>query len=516
MLRNVLIVDDEKIIRTGLRLSVPWEELGFQVTAEAQTALEALKKLEECRIDLALVDIQMPGANGIEFIREMRRLFPHIKALIISGHSDFEYTVAALKLSVCDYLLKPINIAQLVETLEKIRERMDSETADSRIKRGQQAVAGHMLVQRLLGRDFRNREEVDAYCSQCGIPVPLKDYCVVSMKTRDFIGILEQRFDGRRSNLELCFEERLAAAFPDGENAFFASLVGDCYAVIVRREHAAGIRHILYRLAKDYEMKVMIGTGEAFEDIFFMDVSYFQANEAIAAREEGLEATHQAYESRLTYFSDLLIQELEERNFDQALKTAGQAFLDNFAMEQGRMLDWCAHSLYRIVDYFQLNHYPGLKGIAILPIQTMSPLHFMTTLQSAYLEKIKKICDFLKDMKGSSNEVTVNKVCRIVEEEYGDPDLSLQEIAGRLDISYNYLSTVFKQVSGDHFSTYLTQVKMRRARQMMQEGNYKMYEIAERVGYVNAKYFAEQFKKTVGMTPSEYKASIAAAGPPEA
>ena len=98
MLKNVLIIDDEKIIRQGIRLSVPWEELGFKVIGEAETAMEALEKLDTCDIDLVLVDVQMPGMDGIEFIQEMRKNYPHLKALIISGHSNFEYIASALKL----------------------------------------------------------------------------------------------------------------------------------------------------------------------------------------------------------------------------------------------------------------------------------------------------------------------------------------------------------------------------------------------------------------------------------
>ena len=89
MLYNVLIIDDETLIRTGLRRSVPWGELGFRVAAEAATAEQALEQMAHHIIDLVLVDIQMPVVNGIEFIREMKRISPSTKALIISGHSDF-------------------------------------------------------------------------------------------------------------------------------------------------------------------------------------------------------------------------------------------------------------------------------------------------------------------------------------------------------------------------------------------------------------------------------------------
>lgn len=501
---NVLIVDDETLIRTGLRLSVPWEELGFKVVAEAGTAKDAMEKLENQMVNLALVDIQMPGTNGIEFIREVKSRFPHIKTLIISGHSDFEYTVSALKLSVCDYLLKPINLEQLVATLKNIRERLESEEKSSQVLQGQRIIAGKMLVLRLLGRDFKNREEINAYCSQCGIAFPLENYCVSAMHIHKFAQVMEEHYQGQRSIFEAEFDEYLQQNYPECA-MLFAALVGDYYTVLTETHDTEYVRGLLYRKAKEEGMQVSIGTGESYKDIFFMDVSYLQATDAIRKKEDKTLGSKKDIEIHLSYVCDLMIQKLEERRFKEVKQLVRDIFIEHLSADTSDVLNWCIQSLYNIVDYFQLSHYEEMKGIVNFDIQTMSALYFWTTMQSVYSEKIDKICSFLENLKGGSNEAIVAKVTKLVKEEYDKPDLSLQKIAADLGISYNYLSTIFKQISGENFSSYLTKVKMSHAKQLVLEGKLKMYEIAERVGYVNAKYFAEQFKKSVGMTPSEYK-----------
>ncbi len=107
--------------------------------------MEALEKLDTCDIDLVLVDVQMPGMDGIEFIQEMQKNYPHLKALIISGHSNFEYIALALKLQVSDYLLKRINILKLLDTLKNIRAQIDKEEQEISVSREQRNIAGKSL-----------------------------------------------------------------------------------------------------------------------------------------------------------------------------------------------------------------------------------------------------------------------------------------------------------------------------------------------------------------------------------
>ncbi len=249
-----------------------------------------------------------------------------------------------------------------------------------------------------------------------------------------------------------------------------------------------------------------IATGDAFGDIYFMDVSYIQAVEKIRNREDVIHREKKIQENQRIYLNSLLIQKLEERKFDEIPQVEGQIFEQILSKDDGKALNWCINSIYSIVDYFQLSQYEEVRELAVFPIQSLSSLYFMNTIWDMYVRKVNRIIDILKEMRGNKNEMIVNKMYKLIKEAYFQPDLSLQRIADQLGMKYTYLSTLFKQVSGENFSSYLTELRLHKAKQMILENKMKMYEIAEAVGYVSAKYFAEQFKKNIGMTPSEYRA----------
>lgn len=124
---QLMIVDDEPIIRNGLCSSIPWQSLGFQVAAAAGSGEEALELFRSHPVDAILLDIQMPEMNGLEFMRIIRQTDPDLKVIIISGYSNFEYARESIKLRVEDYLLKPIDPRQVAAVFTALRARLDEE-----------------------------------------------------------------------------------------------------------------------------------------------------------------------------------------------------------------------------------------------------------------------------------------------------------------------------------------------------------------------------------------------------
>lgn len=124
---QVLIADDEPIIREGIRDCIDWAALGMEVAAEAEDGEEALELVGQLHIDIVLVDMNMPFMDGIELIRRLREDRPECRCLIISGHDEFAYAQEAVRLGVEDYILKPVNADQLHAALLRLRQRMDEE-----------------------------------------------------------------------------------------------------------------------------------------------------------------------------------------------------------------------------------------------------------------------------------------------------------------------------------------------------------------------------------------------------
>lgn len=124
---QVLIADDEPIIREGIRDCIDWAALGMEVAAEAEDGEEALELVGQLHIDIVLVDMNMPFMDGIELIRRLREERPECRCLIISGHDEFAYAQEAVRLGVEDYILKPVDADQLHAALLRLRQRMDEE-----------------------------------------------------------------------------------------------------------------------------------------------------------------------------------------------------------------------------------------------------------------------------------------------------------------------------------------------------------------------------------------------------
>lgn len=123
---KVLIADDESIIREGIRSSLNWQQLGLEVVAEAEDGEEALELARKHSVHILLVDLNMPIMNGMTLIKHMREELPDCKIIIITGHDEFTYAQAAIRMDVDDYILKPVNPAQLADVLTKITKQMAS------------------------------------------------------------------------------------------------------------------------------------------------------------------------------------------------------------------------------------------------------------------------------------------------------------------------------------------------------------------------------------------------------
>ena len=149
---RVIIVDDEPVIRRGLRETIEWDALGLEVAGEAADGKEALKLIREIRPEILITDIRMPEMDGIELIREIKKLDLNIKITILSGYSDYDYLKAAIRLGVDNYLLKPIDNDELIANLTNAVNEIEKEAAVSlQIRQGTVLLRSNTL-RRQIGR----------------------------------------------------------------------------------------------------------------------------------------------------------------------------------------------------------------------------------------------------------------------------------------------------------------------------------------------------------------------------
>ena len=391
---QVLIADDEPIIREGIRDCIDWAALGMEVAAEAEDGEEALELVGQLHIDIVLVDMNMPFMDGIELIRRLREERPECRCLIISGHDEFAYAQEAVRLGVEDYILKPVDADQLHAALLRLRQRMDEE-----YKRA-------AYVEQAAGQIERN------------IPLLRQRFC---------LEWLEGQHTGKDVMEQLAFL-RLPSRPP--------AQIG------VVRWPAAEARQTIMR-ENDRQLFLFAAEniiGELLEDrphVLFRD-----ANGLIGI---------------------CLWQEAPE--------TIGAS------MEQaiGRYLNIAVHTHVE-------SNAGGLEGA-----------------MDAY-----RMC---RDRVYGESQLSpiVRRARQLIQEGYADRELTLEALASRLQVSAVYLSRVLKKELNDSFVTLVTRARIRKAVQLLDSTTLSIYDIAERTGYDSQHYFSTAFKKTMGVSPVQYR-----------
>lgn len=357
-LLKVLIADDEKIAREGLRDLVDWAELGMEVVCCAVNGREALDYLCAHPVDVLLTDIKMPRMDGLELLRELSERGINPTAIVFSGFSDFHYAQRAIRYGVLNYLLKPIRIGELTETLHRATARLRENTA-----------AEPLDVEEYIRFKAETRAAADALTAELG-----RQVCMAE----------RGRAQAMCQELEELFQR-------------------EGYSAAAFRKYAF---QCLYALSREV--------------------------------------------GRFTGGEDVLLEDTERLAALSAARTSG---------ETARQLSACVDSL----------------------------------------------CGYIHGLKHSGKRRIIGDLLTILQHRFSDEDLNLNALAEQLGVTPNYLSALFRREMGQTFSAYLENYRIERAKDLLRDVRYKVYEVAAAVGYSDARHFGKVFKARTGRTPLEYR-----------
>ena len=175
---NVLLVDDEKSVIESLSNNVPWSNLGVETIFTAKDGLQALKTVQTHRIDLIITDIRMPRMDGIELLRKVRCLYPDTHCILLTAYGEFEYAMQAMKLGVDNYLMKPIQMQELTETIETALDNIYTHRANK------EELFRENIMRRWISGNI-SLDELSEKAVLIDINIYLPQYCVIAMKKRD-------------------------------------------------------------------------------------------------------------------------------------------------------------------------------------------------------------------------------------------------------------------------------------------------------------------------------------------
>ena len=525
---KLMLADDEGIVRESLKFIVDKEFPGIFETFEAKTGRRVIELADEVRPDIAFMDIRMPGINGIDAMKEIRRTNPNIVFVVISAYDKFDYAKQALNLGVIDYINKPFDKAQIVAVLKKAMEEVDrvreQRSRELEIKEKLDSIVPIIengLIQDLLSHEHFN-ENIEEYKKLLEIDEKYGLMLAIVGGDREPGGYMRGAVPASVKTQKNY--ETVLLVISDNFKCITGSVMGNKIPVLIPCAKSSvtpeEYQKIVYSAKKTQEeltealgLDFRIGIGSV-KPLYDMADSYSEALSVLATTKQTVAESVDLPEG-CEYDTDYPLK-TEKELFDaisqgDVRRSAEQASLFFDWMERssgGAMSDICLKVLEFVLwgerlAYSNGGHvYHFMSRSEYLP--EINSMKSYDELRLWFLSHIERAVNMINTANAAKTEDVAGKAKKYIDMHYQE-DISLDDISGMYDISPFYFSKVFKTQTGVTFTDYLTGVRVNKARELLEGTNKSMKEICSEVGYSDPNYFSRIFKKNTGVTPTEYK-----------
>ncbi len=559
---KVFLVEDEYAIREGIKKSVDWEKNGFELVGEAGDGEMAFPKILKTKPDILITDIRMPFMDGLELATLVKKELSDIKIVVLSGYDDFNYAKKAISIGVEEYILKPVSGENLLKELGKIAESIKAHRQEEQAR---EKYLQDMEEIRALERQKFIHDMIDGKISmqesleqgrELGIDITATYYSIVL-----FQAFLKDREDSDVNAYSGVNEEilkRIKEEFADLDNVYLYEQVGDVLCFLEKsdtlEEMGTNINRGIGRITdimKDFEDWIyFISCGKPVERIRDVNNSYRDASRRFADRymldESCIILGNDDTPQRQRKIRETIEAEKKDSAQDMDLGNIDIRKLDisgiDFKMlSQKTILHFLRSGTLSEVgdlvnEYFNSIGEDAMGSIMfrqyILMESLLSGLTFLDSMgvgrdkASDILGELKDPIKFVENLDSSKeyirlllnsmieyrNQISDKKYLEIIEkakkfiqDEYRNEDMSLQLVASNVNVSSNHFSAIFRKETGETFIDYLTRVRMENAKELLTCTSMKTSEIGFEVGYRDPHYFSYIFKKTIGMSPKEYR-----------
>lgn len=505
---TVLIVDDEKIVREGLRHVIDWQALGFYICAEASTGTEALEKIRLYEPGLVLLDIRMPGMYGTELMERARADGYNGHFIILSGYSDFKYAQSALHLGASFYLTKPIDEDELSESVCHVRDEIlassHRETSLNQYRKKARVTILHDLLTGAEHNPSLNYGELGLFAPIYRVVI-YESYLpyTTSYSFADLLRVTNQ--DNRSfDHISINGQEVILL-----KGSFALERFNSClhyYELGTQKSSPLDTIFLTY--------------GPTVSSIFQIHESYRVCTSLMRRRFFCDENQHvlscdmlpQADEPASVLSGELGLS--YSRDLVNYIMTCNRRRISETLTDLKNRLYTCGDDIpaikYFLADIFLqikqgITHsYPGadipfLHNSAIL--EEIEKKYYLYEILLYFTEQFDMI---IRAIGATSRESVFDDILYYIDHTYEKP-LRLETIAPLFGYNSSYLGKLFSQKMGVNFNTYLDRLRIRHATELLDSTDLKVYEISSRVGYKNVDYFHQKFKKIMNMSPAEYR-----------
>ncbi len=536
---KVFLAEDEFIIREGIKNNIDWQAYGYEFCGEASDGELAFPLIQKTRPDILITDIKMPFVDGLALSRLVKKELPETEIIILSGYEEFDYAKEAIQIGVARYLLKPINGETLLQEIDSVAEIILGKQKEKEIREKYQkemeenSLRDQMdLFQHLVTGDC-SMEELLSVAGKLDLKIMAPWYSIVLLKIQSMKHDYEEY-----SGSIVVVDERIAKlAEPEHVLIFDRALEGRAFLfkadsedelLAYQKEYLGDVKEVL---SSYVNLRYFGGIGTPVNRLREIPASFEDASHAFAHRylvaescilDSSLLMQEGAAEQEDFRISAVNPEQIDRTKMQEFLRTGDLDevvyFVDEFfgKLDGGAMKSRIFRQYITMDAYFSIVDF--LKGLGLQKDEIEAPDQDSSILQDEksamdYIVRIMEKALVLREKKASSRyEDVVSEVIHYIEDNYAQEELSLNLLASHVNFSPNHLSMIFSQQTGQTLIRYLTDYRMNRAKELLRCSSKKSSVISMEVGYKDPHYFSYLFKKTQGMTPTQYRGGRAAEG----
>lgn len=526
---KIMLADDEGIVIDSLRFIIEKEFGDFCQIESAKTGRNVIELAEHFRPDIAFMDIQMPGINGIEAMKEIKENNGNTLFIVMSAYDKFDYAKEAINLGVLEYLNKPVEKSKIIEVLKRAMQIIDKEREKRRqdlmIREKMETVVPIIengLIYSLMFKEYFD-EDVDNFKNLLDIK---EDYC--------YMGVLvfgEKQVGNHMTNV-VGTSVRIQDSYNEVREivrGYFKCIMGSVMANKISVLIPVSEDHLDYneRIALIDKAREMVRKLRERLDISFrMGLGPVgRLRDSMKSYNEALRALLQS-DGSVAHVDDIPVGCDYEENYP--VETEREIFehtekgnIEEQHSAVNRYFDWMVENYgdcesdikLKVLEFVLRAEKIGYEGSTrtyrfksrqdYLP-DIMEMKGDMERMRTWFLDKMDAAVRNVADNKETRSNSVVAKAKAYINANF-HKEISLDDVSREVDISPYYFSKIFKEETGKNFIEYVTEIRMEKAKELLQSSTLSMKEICGEVGYADPNYFSRTFKKNVGLTPTEYK-----------
>lgn len=534
MIRVIIADDEEKVCRLIYSI-IDWESIGMEVVGIADNGLEALGYVKNFSPDILITDIRMPGYDGLELIKRARDLKPNLDIIIISGYRHFEYAQDAIKYGVSDYLVKPIKKEELLNALCKIKSNYLKRDKDI-AKEEELALKNHNDIERLRNSLF----------TEClfGTKDYLPHASISSINDTYHFSFDEGLFKIIAVKIDCIYEEEFSNSIKILQDKIrqiiYSHLLQNCIDMQIynddsiiyvlmnyKEENAKGIRKQIGIILRNISIQ-----KDLFRLFDFTVIEGKEVNNIKQLKESYLTLLFEIHQ-RLIVGTGKLIESIEYQEpseevniligeFSKALQPDIDVLNKEKVINDIKQLE---EKVYTLKDINGQDIYSLVLKVCQMYLTYLNNNQIFIKESNDFYEEFHNFvlhCGSCEELFRELRRVISKSMDDIIEDKKQETlkpiriakkyiqencmrNISLDEVSNLVGFNSSYFSVLFKKETNMRFLDYVSEVRMNMAKELLKETKLSISDICQRVGYSDTKYFTQNFKKIVGIKPSEYR-----------